>query len=93
MVSLLLWRKMVTVHCFIWPLALRLWSGSEAVSETTLMVNGQCVLDTKSKATILNNYFKSVFTKENLSHNPPMDTSGSSLPCIPNLTFTVSNHR
>ena len=35
-VSLLLWRKMVAVHCFVWPLGLRLWSvrqsGSQAVS-------------------------------------------------------------
>ena len=29
--SLLLWRKMVAVHCFVWHLALRLWPGSEAV--------------------------------------------------------------
>ena len=28
-VSLLLWRKMVTVHCFVWALGLQLWSGSE----------------------------------------------------------------
>ena len=26
LVSLLLWHKMVVVHCFIWPLALQLWS-------------------------------------------------------------------
>ena len=32
LVSLLLLHKMVTVHCFIWPLGLRLWSGSQAVS-------------------------------------------------------------
>ena len=31
LVSLLLWRKMVAVHCFIWPVALRLWSVSGAV--------------------------------------------------------------
>ena len=31
LVSLLLWHKMVTVCCFIWPLTLRLWSVSEAV--------------------------------------------------------------
>ena len=30
--SLLLWYKMVAVCCFIWPLALRLWSVSQAVS-------------------------------------------------------------
>ena len=24
--GLLLWHKMVAVHCFVWPLALRLWS-------------------------------------------------------------------
>ena len=28
-VGLLLWRKMVTVCCFVWALGLRLWSGSE----------------------------------------------------------------
>ena len=25
--SLLLWHEMVVMRCFIWPLALRLWSG------------------------------------------------------------------
>ena len=30
-VSLLLWCKMVAVCCFVWPLALQLWSVSEAV--------------------------------------------------------------
>ena len=29
LVSLLLWRKMVTVRCFAWALGLRLWSVSE----------------------------------------------------------------
>ena len=29
MVILLLWSEMVASHYFIWPLALRLWSGSE----------------------------------------------------------------
>ena len=53
---------------------------------STLTVNGQCVSDTKSKAIVLNNYFKSVFTKENLMHIPPMVNPGSSLPCIPNIT-------
>ena len=28
-VSLLLWRKMVTMRCFVWALGLRLWSVSE----------------------------------------------------------------
>ena len=32
LVSLLLWHKMVAVHCFVWPLGLRLWSVSQAVS-------------------------------------------------------------
>ena len=27
--SLLLWRKMVTMRCFVWTLGLQLWSGSE----------------------------------------------------------------
>ena len=31
LVSLLLWRKMVAVRCFVWALGLRLWSVSEAV--------------------------------------------------------------
>ena len=30
LVSLLLWHKMVAVHCFVWPLALRLWSDRQA---------------------------------------------------------------
>ena len=29
LVSLLLWHKMVTVRCVVWPLALQLWSGSD----------------------------------------------------------------
>ena len=29
-VSLLLWRKMVTVRCFVWALGLQLWSVSES---------------------------------------------------------------
>ena len=33
LVSLLLWREMVTVCSFVWALGLRLWSGSEAVSD------------------------------------------------------------
>ena len=35
LVSLLLWRKMVGVHCFVWPLALRLWSVSQAVQNSS----------------------------------------------------------
>ena len=57
---------------------------------STLTVNGQYVSDTKSKATILNNYFKSVFTKENVSHIPSMDKSEDSIPTISNIIFTVS---
>ena len=34
LVSLLLWLKMVAVHCFVWPLALRLRSGRQAGSQT-----------------------------------------------------------
>ena len=30
--SLLLWRKMVAVHYFVWPLGLQLWSVRQAVS-------------------------------------------------------------
>ena len=29
--SLLLWRKIVAVRCFVWHLDLQMWSGSEAV--------------------------------------------------------------
>ena len=32
LVSLLLLHKMVDVHCFVWPLGLQWWSGSQAVS-------------------------------------------------------------
>ena len=52
---------------------------------STLTMNGQCISDTKSKATVLNNYFKSIFTKENLTQIPPMANFGSSLPCISNI--------
>ena len=34
LVSLLLWRKMVAVHCFVWRLGLRLWSVSQAVRQS-----------------------------------------------------------
>ena len=30
LVSLLLWRKMVAMHCFVWSPALQLWSGRQA---------------------------------------------------------------
>ena len=31
LVSLLLWRKMVAMRCFVWPVSLRLWAVREAV--------------------------------------------------------------
>ena len=33
LVSLLLWRKIAAVQCFVWRLGLRMWSDSEAHSE------------------------------------------------------------
>jgi len=33
LVNLLLWHKMVAIRYLIWALGLRLWSGSETVSE------------------------------------------------------------
>ena len=38
-IRLLLWYKMVAVHCFVWPLGLRMWLGSVAgVRQTTFRV-------------------------------------------------------
>ena len=34
LVSLLLWRKIVAMHCFVWPLGLRLWSVSQTVRQS-----------------------------------------------------------
>ena len=44
---------------------------------STLVVNGQHISDTREKADVLNNYFESVFTKENLSNIPIMDPTNS----------------
>ena len=40
---------------------------------STLIVDSESIPDTKSKANALNNYFESVFTKENLSNIPSRD--------------------
>ena len=39
LVSLLLWHKMVAMCCFIWPPALRLWSGRQAGSQMKIQVS------------------------------------------------------
>ena len=36
LVSLLLWHKMVAVLCFVWPLALQLWSVRQSVQNSSL---------------------------------------------------------
>ena len=36
LMSLLLWRKMVAVHCFVWLLDLRPWSVSQSGSQSKI---------------------------------------------------------
>ena len=47
LVSLLFWHKMVAMHYFIWPPALRLWSGRQAAKQTvglSLLCSKICLL-------------------------------------------------
>ena len=60
---------------------------------STLIVDGESISDTKSKANALNNYFESVFTKENLSNIPSMNGCNNpvnALPTMPSITFSVA---
>ena len=52
----------------------------------TLIVDGQPISNSKDKANVLNNYFKSVFTRENLSTLPTISDTPSHIPDMPNLT-------
>ena len=57
---------------------------------STLVVDGQHISDTRQKADALNNYFESVFTKENLSNIPNMDlTNGFVISGMPDIAFSV----
>jgi len=53
-------------------------------------VDGQSISNSKDKANVLNNYFKSVFTRENLSTLPTISDTRSYIPDMPNLT--ISQH-
>ena len=44
LVSLLLWRKMVAVRCFVWPPALQLWTGRQEVWQCFLVFNAVFVV-------------------------------------------------
>ena len=60
---------------------------------STLVVDGQPISDSKEKANVLNKYFESVFTKENLSNIPLMNQGNDSinhLPDIPNITLSTN---
>jgi len=60
---------------------------------STLTVNGKVISDSKSKADALNNYFESVFTKEDLSNIPSMSGSEnppSTLSAMASITFSVA---
>jgi len=52
-------------------------------------MDGNPCTDPKAKATALNNYFESVFTKENQSNVPTLD----SFPNLPYITFSVEGIR
>ena len=57
---------------------------------STLVVNGQHISDTREKADVLNNYFESVFTKENLSNIPIMDPTNSFMtPGMSDISFSI----
>jgi len=59
----------------------------DQVSIYTLQVNGEYYSDSCSKANILNNYFSSVFSKDDQSPNP--DLNGVPVPSIPPVTVEV----
>ena len=52
------------------------WSKrQDNVGVAPLEINNDAVSDSREKANLLNNYFKSVFTKEHLQNMPPEATS------------------
>ena len=60
LVSLLFWHKMVAMHYFIWPPALRLWSGRQAAKQTvglSLLCSKICLLVFLNFSKILHNYY------------------------------------
>jgi len=56
----------------------------------TLLVDGQLISNSKEKANALNNHFKSVFTKENLSILPTISDTTNSIPDMTTLTISQS---
>ena len=63
------------------------------ITTSTLIVDGQPISDSKEKANVLNKYFESVFTKENLSDVPLMNQGNDSINCLPdmpNITFSIN---
>jgi len=59
---------------------------------STIMVDGNPCTDPKTKATALNNYFESVFTKEDQSNVPTLDAD-ESFPNLPDITFSAEGIR
>ena len=59
----------------------------DQVSINTLQVDGKPYMDSSSKAGILNNYFSSVFTKDDQSLPP--NISSESVPNISQITVEV----
>ena len=51
-------------------------------------MHGQPISNSEDKANALNNYFKSVFTRENLSTLPTVSDTPSHIPDMPNLTIS-----
>jgi len=56
------------------------------------MVDRNPCIDPKAKVTALNNYFESVFTKEDQSNVPTLDADDS-FPDLPDITFSVKGIR
>ena len=54
---------------------------------STLVVNGKATSCAKDKAKILNNQFQSVFSKEDLSNIPKMNST--EIPQMPNISFST----
>ena len=57
---------------------------------STITVDGKPCTDSKAKAEALNNYFQSVFTKEDQTNISSLDpNTENSIPDIPDITFSV----
>ena len=63
---------------------------------STLIVDGIACTDTKAKAEALNNYFKSVFTQEDVTNIPNLEnpaTFEDPIPSMPEINFSLEESR